>query len=379
VRTTRRRWERNGDHFYWLTACLAARGAQTTTCRVVAAVLVGVGAIPLLLIASPVGPRGLPGRIVAAVAAVCCLVMAAVWLRSRWPTRIASQLCVIAGAVCIAVECLIQPDPVVGLLGSTAFAVVGGFIALFHSLRLLTFMWVVGATTLVVLAARVAAIDIVLAVCGVLLVAMVNVFAVFGCRTLLRLISTEVLLGDIEPVTGLLTRDAFAEQVATMMNCRGRGDDRYLVVAVANLDNFSILREMTGVSAADRVRVAVGQLLRETVRRGAVIAHVADAEFFLADVFTSDDPYPLVERVRGTIASSPRRLTASIGVVSTALSPLAGRPAPYDVLNELLTIATAAMYQARRAGGNRAHQVLSPALTVLDRPESSVWSADESA
>jgi diguanylate cyclase (GGDEF)-like protein len=277
------------------------------------------------------------------------------------------------------VECLIQPDPVVGLLGSTAFAILGGFVALFHSLRLLAFMWVVGAITLIVLAARVAAIDAVLAVCGVLLVVLVNVFGVFGCRTLLRLINAEVLFGDVEPLTGLLTRDAFAEKVATLMSSRGRGDDRYLVVAVVNLDNFSLLQDMDGVSAANRVRVAVGQLLRETVRGGAVIAHVADAEFFIADVFTSGDPSPLVERVRGTIASSPRRLTASIGVVSTALSPLAGHHAPSDVLSELLSIATAAMYQARRAGGNRAHQVLSPAVTVLDRPKGGVWSAEESA
>jgi diguanylate cyclase (GGDEF)-like protein len=378
VRTAGRRWEGNRDHYYWLTAFLAARGSQTTTCRVVAAMIVGVGAIPLLLTASPVGPSGLWGRRVAAVGAVCCLVMAAVWLRNRWPTRIASQLCAVAGSICIAAACLIQSDPLLGLLGTTAFASLGGFIALFHSMRLLMFMWLVGAATLVVLAARVAGTDAVLAVSGVLLVVLVNVFPVFGCRTLLQLINAEVLLDDVEPLTSLLTRDAFAEKVATLMSSRGRGGDRYLVVAVVNLDNFSVLEDIAGVAAANRARVAVGQRLRETVRRVAVIAHVTDAEFFIADVFTSDDPSPLVERVRGTIASSPSRLTASIGVVSTALSPLAGQP-PYDVLDEVLSIATEAMYQARRDGGNRAQQVRSPALTVLDRPAGGVWSAEEPA
>lgn len=344
----------------------------------VAAMIVGVGAIPLLLTASPVGPSGLWGRRVAAVGAVCCLVMAAVWLRNRWPTRIASQLCAVAGSICIAAACLIQSNPLLGLLGATAFASLGGFIALFHSMRLLMFMWLVGAATLVVLAARVAGTDAVLAVSGVLLVVLVNVFPVFGCRTLLQLINAEVLLDDVEPLTSLLTRDAFAEKVATLMSSRGRGGDRYLVVAVVNLDNFSALEDMAGVAAANRARVAVGQRLRETVRGVAVIAHVKDSEFFIADVFTSDDPSPLVERVRGTIASSPSRLTASIGVVSTALSPLAGQP-PYDVLDEVLSIATEAMYQARRDGGNRAHQVRSPALTVLDRPAGGVWSAEEPA
>jgi diguanylate cyclase (GGDEF)-like protein len=304
--------------------------------------------------------------------------MAAFWLTNCWPSRITSELCVITGSMCIAVSSLVQTDPLVGLLGSTAFAVLGGFIALFHSMRLLMFLWLVATATVLVLGARLAATDPALAVCGVLLVAGVNVFGVFACRTLLRSMNNEGLLEDVEPLTSLLTRDAFLEKVATMMSSRGRGGDRYLAVAVVNLDSFSLLQDMAGVTAANRARVAVGQGLRETVRRVAVLAHVAEEEFFIADVLTSDDPSQFVERVRATIASSPSRLTASIGVVSTPLGPLAGHP-PYDVLDEVLGMATAAMQEARRAGGNQVHQVLSPALTVLDRPAGGFWSAEESA
>ena len=71
-------------------------------------------------------------------------------------------------------------------------------------------------------------------------------------------------------------------------------------------------------------------------------------------------------------------MTASIGVVSTAMSPLAGHP-PNDVLDEVLSVATTAMLAARRAGGNRAQLILSPALTVLNRPGGGIWSAEESA
>jgi hypothetical protein len=42
-------------------------------------------------------------------------------------------------------------------------------------------------------------------------------------------------------------------------------------------------------------------------------------------------------------------------------------------------MATEAMHGARRAGGNRAQQVLSPHLTVLNRPIGGLWSAEESA
>jgi diguanylate cyclase (GGDEF)-like protein len=345
---------------------------------VVAVIILAGGAIPSLLMTSSVGTSDVWGGPVAIGVAACCLVMAVVWLRNRWPSRIASELCVVTGALCIAAASLVQNDPLVGLLGSTAFAVLGGFVALFHSMRLLMFLWMVATVTVLVLGARLAATDAVLALCAVVLVVGVNVFGVFACRTLLRSMNTEGLLEDVEPLTSLLTRDAFAEKVATLMSSRARGDDRYLAVAVVNLDSFSLLQDMAGVVAANRVRVAVGQQLRETVRRVAVLAHVDDAEFFIADILTSDDPSPFVERVRATVATSPNRLTASIGVVSTPLSPLAGHP-PYDVLDELLSIADTAMRQARREGGNRVKQVLSPSLTVLKRPPGGVWEAEESA
>jgi GGDEF domain-containing protein len=370
--------ERNRDHYYWLTAFLAARGLQTRTSLVVAGMIFSAGMIPLFTSASPAGASYFWGRLVAVVGAVCSMVMAGLWLRKRWPTRITSELCVVVGSIYIAAASVMAANPVVGLLGSTAFAILGGFVALFHSMRLLVFMWSVGLATIIVLAARVADSDAVLAVTGAILVGLVNLFSVFACRTLLRSITSDVQLDDLEPLTNLLTEDAFAEQAATLMSSRDRGGDRYLMVAVVNLDSFSLYRDMSGVGAADRARVAVGQRLRETVRQVALIAHVNDAEFLIADVLTTDDPSPLVERVRATIASSPSRLTASIGVVSTAMSPLAGHP-PYDVLDEVLSVATEAMHEARRAGGNRAQLILSPALTVLNRPAGGVWSAEESA
>ena len=58
-------------------------------------------------------------------------------------------------------------------------------------------------------------------------------------------------------------------------------------------------------------------------------------------------------------------MTASIGVVSTPLRPLADRP-PDDVIDEIVALATTAMYEARRAGGNQARYVLHPSWGVAD-------------
>lgn len=366
---SRRRWSRHPDHYYWLIAHLASRDLQTRTCRLVAASILGLGAISLVLAASAVDVHGLQNALVFGAIAVCCVVMGALWLRHSWPTRTQSQLCVVAGSVCIAGACLIQANPVIGLVGSTAFAVLSAFVAFFHSGRLLAFTWTVGAVTLGVLALRLAAIDVVWAVCGVVLVVLINVFVAFASRTVIGFIGTEIHPAEIEPLTGLLNRDAFDDRVATLIGARSRNDDRYLVVIVISLDSFSLLTATTGVAGGNRARIAIGRRLRETVRRDAIVAHVDNAEFLIADLFTVADPAVLVERIRGSISTAPFRLSCSIGVVSTPLPPLATHPA-HEICKELLAIATTAMYEARKAGGNQSREVLSPALTVLEDPDS---------
>ena len=361
----RRQGARSDDQYYWLTAFLAAAGMRTAASRTIGAIILMLGAVPLVLMLTPQGPRGLSSQLLAAGVAVSCVLMAWLWLRSWWPTSTASKLCGVAGAVCIAVACLIQASPLVGLLGATAFTVVNGITALLHSRRLLSVTATVTGATVAVLAARLAETDAALAVGGVVVVVVLNVFVVATGRMAMRLAKARMLALEIEPLTGLLTRRAFDEQFATLIGSHSRDDDRYLIVLVANLDGFSVVTDMGGAAASNRTRVAVGQRLRETVRRDAVVAHVDDAEFLVADLFPRADPSPLAERVRGAITSAPLRLTASIGVVSTPLSPLVG-VAPEELLDELLDIATAAMNEARRDGGNQVRQVMSPALGALD-------------
>lgn len=50
--------------------------------------------------------------------------------------------------------------------------------------------------------------------------------------------------------------------------------------------------------------MTVGQALRETVRHNAIVAHVSDDDFLIADTFTTADASPLVERIRGAIAAT---------------------------------------------------------------------------
>jgi GGDEF domain-containing protein len=353
-----------GDHYYWLTALLAARDLQDRTCRAIAVIILGMGAIGPILSIGMLGPRSVGGIVAEVVVVCCCVAMSWVWLRPGWPSRRASQACVVVGAVCIATSCVIVPSHSLGILGATSYAALGSFVAVFHSHRLLAFTWTVGAGVMVYLAVSLAEVDVSMAVATVLLIALVNVFAVLTCRMAVRLIANDAVHGDLEPVTGLLNRDGFYERVAGLIGARSRGDDSRLVVLVVNLDGYSLLAGLRGPAGVNGVRVAIARSLRETARRDAVIAHTGDAEFWIADLFTIADPYPLAERVRGAIASAPSGVTASVGVVCTPLAPLAAVPA-YDVVEELLNIAVTAMFEARGAGGNQTRAAIDPALSVL--------------
>ena len=373
---TVQRWWRGLDHYYWLTAFLAARGLQRTTCRLVAMVMLGMSAISLTLIWSPTGPHGRVSVALAVIVTLCCWMMSALWLRARWPTAVQSRLCVCVGSVCITISCLIQTDALSGLFGATAFTLVAIYAAVFHTTRWLAVTWLATGVTLAVLAWRLASFSIAFAISSVLLVGFLVLFVSSTGRVAIWLVDADILHENFEPLTGMFNRDGFYEKAITLLAARSRGDDRFLAVCVINLDSFALVGEFSGVSGSNRARVEIAARLRETARRDAVLAHIADSEFVIADLFDSNDASALIERVRGTIAGAPSRLSASIGVVTTPLQPLAQLP-PHDVLDELLSIATNAMYESRKGGGNQVTYVRSPSLTVLDDPGSDEWFGTE--
>jgi diguanylate cyclase (GGDEF)-like protein len=362
-------WWRQPDHYYWLTAFLAARGARRATCRLIAASLFGLATVVMVSLGSPAGPDGNVGRLIAIGIAGCCLAMALGWLRRGWPSRAQSAIFVVISALCIAAACLIQTNPYNGMFGATTFAVLGPYIAIFHTPRYLAFNLSAAAVTATALAYRLAeAGDVFLAVSTLAFLTVVNIATPFFCLALVHVLGINVLSSDIEPLTGLLNRGAFYRGAAGLLASRNRDDDRYFVIVDIDLDNFALLAQTQGRASGERARVAVAQTLRETTRHNAVIAHVPDSEFLIADSFPSTDTSPLIERVRTAIKTTPPRTTASIGVVSTPLRGLAQHP-PYEVLEELIEIARSAMRQARRAGGNQAHHITFPTLPALEDDE----------
>lgn len=360
------------DQYYWFTAILTARGFQTATGRLVAGCITAFGLLPLGVIAGVFGPQSLAAQIIAGIVVIASLAMAMLWLREHWPTRAQSLACVAVGALGIGISSLLVANPFVGFLGTAAYVPLTVFVVCFHAPRVLALSWTVGAVVLVVLVVRMGSTDIAMAITGLVIAVLINVFVAISCRTVIRLLKPDAHHRDIEQLTGLLHRDAFYNSVATLLASRSRSDDQYLVFVAVNIDSFSLLLGLSGSGGGNRARVTVGQALRETVRHNAIVAHVSDDDFVIADTFTTSDASPLVERIRGAIAATPQRLTASIGVVVTPLPPLAAEP-PDEVLDKLIGISQQAIEQARMAGGNQVRYVLRPDLADSDGDNGDDW------
>lgn len=348
------------DQYHTFTARLAANGYQTTFTRMFAACILGLGFSAALAAAFPrATDRGQAWLAILALVSVLCAVP---WLRHRWPSRTESASVVALGTLALAAGCLIPADPMSGLLVAVGFALILGYTALLHSFRLLLVPMTVGAATASALAFRIATHSVATAVAVTIPLVMLCGVVTYACRTIAVVGGSSYAPAEIEPVTGLLTRDSFDQGVATLLGTRHRDDDRHFVVVAAGVDGLSAIAGVHGARGANRSLVDAGRAIRETARNGAIVSHLGDGEFLIADTFTFADPTPLVERVLGVIAATPTRMTASVGVVSTPLNPLAQCP-PQSVLDETVALAVAAMAQARAAGGNQARYVIAPKLS----------------
>jgi GGDEF domain-containing protein len=349
------------DQYHAFTTRLTAAGYQALTMRVVAGCIMAL-ALPSILAGLAPSVTPWPGfRIVYTLIAVACLGLAVPWLRYRWPTRRESAVVVVLGTVALATGCLATVDPLAGMVTASAFSFILGYTALFHSARILGFTIVVAAGTVAVTIVRIAVDEVNTAIAVATPVLLLYVVVTFACRTVARVSIAGEVQYDIDSLTGLLMREAFYERASTLIGARHRDEDRYLVVAVVDIDGFAAITSVQGGRGTNDAQVAVSQALRETARREAALAHVGSGEFLIADVFTISDPAPLIERVRGAIAATPAGITVSIGVVSTPLQPLVNRP-PHDVLDELIALGSAAMADARRRGGNQSRYLLDPQL-----------------
>lgn len=346
-----RPWWRQPDHFWFLSSYLGSRGVQRFTQFMMAAIVVILGAIPLVLLGSPEGPDHELLRAVSVAIAVVCGGMAVMWLR-RWPTRRESVIFTVTGTVCIAGACLVQSNPMIGLVGCISFAAMAGYVAFFHSSRHLVVTLLITAATAVLCAWRSADAGDPLAAVANLMVIAVGVIAVpFGGQVLVHLLSIDALKSHTDPLTGLRNRRGFYQTAQEMIRSAS-GDHPYFSVVMVDLDEFKRVNDTLGHLTGDKILIEVGDTLRKTCGDNGIVARLGGEEFLIAEFARADIASGTAERLRRAIAATPWRVTASLGVASARILS-ADDSVVRRTIEYLVDAADSAMYDAKRAGGNQ--------------------------
>lgn len=344
-------WWRQPDHFDWLTGYLQSHGLSANTRRVLAGVSASLALWPLniLLGQTPFYPR--VALAVSVLAGLIGLGMAMVWL-SRWPTRRQSIVFAITGSMSVAAGCLFQTEPIVALMACSALAVPGGYVAFFHTGRYMALNFcLAGAVGAFEVARLVSAGETTLALTGYFLVLELNVVVPFAIQIVVRALGVDLLRANRDPLTGLLNRRACDRAIIGRM--LAGGDHKYLAVAMVDLDRFKAVNDSQGHAAGDKALVAAARAITAACLETSVIGRVGGEEFLIADVVTTEPPPGWGHRLCHAVAAIPAQVTASVGTATLPLRSV-GCDDAEGAFRQLVADADAAMYEAKRGGGNQA-------------------------
>ncbi|MFL5680034.1 MAG: GGDEF domain-containing protein [Chloroflexota bacterium] len=159
-----------------------------------------------------------------------------------------------------------------------------------------------------------------------------------------------IRLSTVDPLTGLYNRTFFFAAIEREI-ARSARSGRGFCLLMMDLDELKAINDRFGHFMGDRVLRAVGDVIREGVRKIDISARYGGDEFVV--LLPETDPtgaYVLAEKIRIGVAElnlvgSDARTSLSLGVVSY----------PDDGKNpdELMISADRAMYASKRGGKNR--------------------------
>ncbi|WP_245233936.1 diguanylate cyclase [Mycobacterium sp. PS03-16] len=325
---------------------------MTTSVRLMMALIAASLTACLLALLRFDGPVGALPVAMMWAAVACGVAGVALWTW-RWPSHAQSLAFAVVSNAAIALACLAYPDPQGALTGCISFATIAAYIAFFHSTVLVLYNFVVATAVGVVAALRLAwEGHTALAAVDLLLVVQINIAMPVAIHVIVRSLGIDLVEADRDSLTGLLNRRAFDQQASKMVGSRTTGG--HLIVALVDLDKFKQINDTYGHQAGDEALIAVARALRHAmVGVPTVIGRCGGEEFVVAAVYPTSDPTSIAARICEEIAALPQSVTASVGTAGMAVGPAIRDRAGLHSLARLVRAADAAMYRAKRAGGNR--------------------------
>jgi diguanylate cyclase (GGDEF)-like protein/PAS domain S-box-containing protein len=155
-------------------------------------------------------------------------------------------------------------------------------------------------------------------------------------------------------LTGLPNRILLVERLETAAQRSFQKRTR-LAVLFCDLDRFKVINDSMGHAAGDSVLATVAERLRGAIRPGDTVARIGDDEFvlFCEGLENDAEPTRIADRVSAVLAKPVAVEGREVFVTaSTGVRVLA---AAYEPAESLLRDADAAMYQAKRSGGDSSY------------------------
>jgi diguanylate cyclase (GGDEF)-like protein len=156
-----------------------------------------------------------------------------------------------------------------------------------------------------------------------------------------------------DPLTGVGNRSMLMERLEHALTRRPQ-DAGLLAVVFIDLDDFKAINDRHSHDTGDHVLKVVADRIQELVRPHDTVVRWGGDEFLVLLDHVEDQAaaVAVAQRITAAIATTLRRdsddvsVTASVGVTIT-------QPGEHVGVDALITRADAAMYDAKRAGGNR--------------------------
>jgi len=343
--------QRPSGRYSWFATYADTQGGRWIRIMTIASLL-GGGVAFIATLFTPAGPHSPLGRTVTVAAALVGMCTAVAWMGPRWPRQRHSAICIVIVSVATSTCFLTGTQPLVALLLSAASAAVCGYVSMFHSIGLLGAVWTITLGATAILYIQALAYDPVLASIELSFAVMIILGGPAGTRWWIATLGVDVRNSDTDFLTGLLNRRGFYLGTAALVDAHRGDTEHQLALVLVDLDGFKKLNDTNGHLHGDRALIAISSAIRGQTRRHAVVARTGGDEFLIADVVDSGyKALVLAGRLCSAINAMPQRLTASIGLSSMAIASL--RDGADDKIEQLIADADAAMYRAKRAGGNQ--------------------------